>query len=470
MTNRTARTRLGDARTDEIQLNCGLPQGSPISPILFILYTEPILHIGDQKMKFSYADDVAILQSGQTLTECIGKLDRQAKILLDCGIQNAISFDHQKSELQHFTLAPKPKEYPGLLIGNTFLQANQVTRWLGVWLDRKLSFLTHTRNLTAKSMVVAAHLRRLNNTMKGSPPYLLRQAVTSCVLPVVLYGIESWWPGDYTLAWRRKKLQELKHRCGKQIELLSKAIHMSLRTILPIYRSTLLPILFREGGLPPTKIMLEEIRIRKALRIQNLDARHPMRKRAYSNATTRLTKTAHLLPISIDTELTNLDEESLNPPKIYKSTNHDVHVYSDGAILPDGRAGGAFVLFQAERKILTQSFSIGYKVEPIDTEIIAINYGIQKALQKASIHFATNIIVFTDNQTAANIVNGKSSPTSRKEVTEIRKSQKDWKSRSRLPHTQSGNIFACWIPGHANIRGNEEADRLAKQCAQSANG
>ncbi|POS81729.1 hypothetical protein EPUL_006590, partial [Erysiphe pulchra] len=128
-------------------------------------------------------------------------------------------------------------------------------------------------------MVVTAHLRRFNNTMKGSPPYLLRQAVTSCVLPVVLYGIEAWWPGDRNLAWRRKKLQELKHQCGKQIQLLSKAIHMSLRTILPIYRSTPLPILFREGGLPPTRIMLEEIRLRKALRIQNLDARHPMRKR-----------------------------------------------------------------------------------------------------------------------------------------------------------------------------------------------
>lgn len=243
---------------------------------------------------------------------------------------------------------------------------------------------------------------------------------------------------------------------------------MSLRTILPIYRTTPLPIIYREAGVPPVKIMLEEIRLRKALRIQSLDTSHPMRKRAYGNRTTRLTKTAQLLPISADAELANLDRESPNPPNIHNSTNHDVHVYSDGAILPDGRAGGAFVLFQAERKILTSSFSIGYKVEPIDTEIIAINNGIQKALQKASTQFATNIIVFTDNQTAANIVNGKTSLTSRKEIAEIRKSQQDWKSRSRLPHTQSGDIFACWIPGHANIRGNEEADRLAKQGAQSA--
>ncbi|KHJ33752.1 hypothetical protein EV44_g3523 [Erysiphe necator] len=147
--------------------------------------------------------------------------------------------------------------------------------------------------------------------------------------------------------------------------------------------------------------------------------------------------------------------------------NHDMHVYSDGAVTNEDKAGGAFVLYQAGRKVLAESFGINYGVEPIDAEIIAISHGIKTAVQKAPIRFATNIAVFTDNQTAANIVNGKNSLTSRKEILEIRKSQEEWKSRSRFPHIQPGNIFACWIPGHANTPGNEEADRLAKQGAQN---
>ncbi|KAF7557551.1 hypothetical protein G7Z17_g571 [Cylindrodendrum hubeiense] len=45
MTDRTARVHFQDAITLSSALECGLPQGSPVSPILFLLYTEPIYKI-----------------------------------------------------------------------------------------------------------------------------------------------------------------------------------------------------------------------------------------------------------------------------------------------------------------------------------------------------------------------------------------------------------------------------------------
>ncbi|KAM4056907.1 reverse transcriptase (RNA-dependent DNA polymerase) [Hirsutella rhossiliensis] len=59
MEQRSARIRLEDITTPTTPLTCGLPQGSPASPILFLLYTVPIYSIGEPNSRFGYADDVA---------------------------------------------------------------------------------------------------------------------------------------------------------------------------------------------------------------------------------------------------------------------------------------------------------------------------------------------------------------------------------------------------------------------------
>jgi hypothetical protein len=44
-------------------------QGSPVSPILFLLYIEPIYRLGNPQGRFGYADDTAILSIGDTVDE-----------------------------------------------------------------------------------------------------------------------------------------------------------------------------------------------------------------------------------------------------------------------------------------------------------------------------------------------------------------------------------------------------------------
>lgn len=342
MSNRTASIRFETATTPESPLACGLPQGSPASPILFMLYTEPILRQGDQKMKFSYADNVAILRVGRTLTECTEKLETEARLLLEWGENNAVSFDLKKSELQHFTTGHIGKKYTEIVLRNNPIPANQVTRRLGVLLDRKLTFLHHTRYWATKGEVVVAHLRRLNYTIKGSSPILIRQAVKSCVLPVALYGAEAWWPGNYTPSRKRKKLEEKKHRRGQHLNLISKAMNTGLRAIIPAYKTIPLSALHRKAGIPPAHILLSHLRLRKALRIQTLDLQHPMRKRALGKGTTRLTQTAHLLPVSVDADLIDCLVAAQNPPLASIDANLDVHLYTDGALIINGKAGGGY--------------------------------------------------------------------------------------------------------------------------------
>ncbi|CCU74408.1 reverse transcriptase [Blumeria hordei DH14] len=65
--NRAAKIRLDGSTGPEFDVSCGLPQGSPVSPILFILYLAPLLHMGSAKRRFGYADDIAFLHTSQLL-------------------------------------------------------------------------------------------------------------------------------------------------------------------------------------------------------------------------------------------------------------------------------------------------------------------------------------------------------------------------------------------------------------------
>ena len=53
-----------DVTTDPIPLSCRVPQGSPVSPILFMLYMEPLLRKGAPLIRFGYSDDIAFLKTG----------------------------------------------------------------------------------------------------------------------------------------------------------------------------------------------------------------------------------------------------------------------------------------------------------------------------------------------------------------------------------------------------------------------
>ncbi|KAJ3455637.1 hypothetical protein MRS44_017119 [Fusarium solani] len=69
MGGRSTRVRYQDTLTPSSPLQCGLPQGSPASPILFLLYTEPIYRLSNPQGRFGYADDTAILFIGDTVDE-----------------------------------------------------------------------------------------------------------------------------------------------------------------------------------------------------------------------------------------------------------------------------------------------------------------------------------------------------------------------------------------------------------------
>ncbi|XP_044715050.1 reverse transcriptase (RNA-dependent DNA polymerase) domain-containing protein [Hirsutella rhossiliensis] len=189
MEQRSARIRLEDITTPTTPLTCGLPQGSPASPILFLLYTVPIYSIGEPNSRFGYADDVATLIRGRSY--------------------------------RRRPPGPRaPRKEP-----------QQDLRWLGVWYDRKLSFRTHVEKWAAKAMTAAGFLQNLSNTRRGILP-----VDTACGHglrpPILLYGAHVWYPGALRPVWGTARLVPsrityLKNRIQLTLNVAMRAIARS---------------------------------------------------------------------------------------------------------------------------------------------------------------------------------------------------------------------------------------------------
>ena len=83
-----------------IKVLIGLPQGSPASPILFLLYVVEIL--ANKGYQLSYINDFQITISSTSVFKNYKTLEEILKLLFNQTQDKGIEFDSDKTELIHF--------------------------------------------------------------------------------------------------------------------------------------------------------------------------------------------------------------------------------------------------------------------------------------------------------------------------------------------------------------------------------
>lgn len=491
LTGRSAAVRLDGVTGPKAPLTGSLPQGSPVSPILFMLYMQPLFTMkpaAGALRRRGYADDGRITASSPSLEQNCQILEQELKDVMEWCHLEQVPLDLTKSELMHFSRkrdsSNPPVPFPqGAGAGEeTHLHpvpANSTIRWLGIHFDRALSFRQHVEKMAAKGRKVACALRMLGGTKRGAPAALLRKATLACVVPVLTYAAEAWWPPPNTATRRVRSL-------AAKLETVQ---NIALRATLPVYRTTPTPLLQLGAGIPPITVTLDSISRRAAARLARLDPAHPvhirtnqLRKAARQMTSLGLLAVLPPSPIAPDNPLARPPWH--RPPvrdaapakgeststrvaafQAWQTTTgpRSLWLYTDGSKLQDRRAGAGWVLYCAGRRLTAGHVPLGPHYEIYDAEAEALRRGLHAAVSHSLAPLMDALWACLDNQAVVNSIYSLPTGTSASILQECQELLTRWETRPQhFTALKSGGAGVIWVPSHAGLTGNEEADREAK--------
>ncbi|KAF7569241.1 hypothetical protein PtrM4_116560 [Pyrenophora tritici-repentis] len=152
--NRSLRLSFDNKTQEFSEIIAGIPQGSPVSPIFFLIYTRD-LFLGLQSFNLSYIDDLSLSTSSTSLKKNVKILEQQVRLLSHQGKNLAIMFDIAKTELIHFTAKKERKERSLQLPDNTIVEPKDTIKWLGIYIDNRLSFKEHIATRSKEEEAIA---------------------------------------------------------------------------------------------------------------------------------------------------------------------------------------------------------------------------------------------------------------------------------------------------------------------------
>jgi hypothetical protein len=265
-----------DGRTDQqLPITTGIPQGSPASPILFLLYLHPLFDtLCDSHLGLwcpSYIDDLALVVHGRSREDNMRSLEAAAATAFRWAEESAVAFDDAKSELLHFhwerqdvvSEATKVRLPNGTVVGPGMRGGRQdVVRCISMYLDRKHTFSQHVHTSVAAAQGAFLALCRLARYETGFSPAATHQLHQACITSRSDFGAEIWWN-------RQKNLEQM----------LQQQQNRALRWILNTFTSTPIITLHNEAAMQLVSVYLDQKHRNYALRLLSLPPNHPVAQR-----------------------------------------------------------------------------------------------------------------------------------------------------------------------------------------------
>ncbi|XP_076047430.1 uncharacterized protein LOC143028964 [Oratosquilla oratoria] len=474
ISDRTLKVKIGGAYSSPKPQEQGVPQGSVISPTLFLVSINGIVQAvaeADTSLQCSlFADDFLLYFSSINLFTAITRTQSGVNAATSWASRRGCRFSSSKTVAMHFCKSqqrPRQKVPPHIILGGIPIPYEQSTKFLGVIFDQNLTWNNHILNLRQSSLSALNILKTVSGRDWGADQPSLLRLYHALIRSRLDYACQIYSSASAT-----------------SLRSLDTVHHQALRLCTGAYRTSPVESLYVLSGDLPLSNRREQLllsfyfKCKSFRKIPSFDVVNNVRLRDTYNTKRSASVPAHIRALRL------LEEGNDCPLKVSESRNFDtppwckpipefcpmeqsksghlpyivaasfeehkeshadsIAVYTDGSKSPAGVGCAA----------VTSSQTFTAKLPFTSSVFTAELYAILLALK----HFILNsdfndFTIYSDSQSS--ILALTNFIPSHPVISEIQ----EWLTRTAA---REKTVRFCWSPGHVGIIGNEKADRAAK--------
>jgi hypothetical protein len=193
ITNRKQYVEFEGTCSSSLYLTTGVPQGSILGPLLFLIYMNDISHACSSIDCILYADDTTLSSTLKTVNNSIriseSEINKELSNVSDWLKLNKLSVNASKTKCMIFHSIQRATVNPNIILDNTPVEIVDHFNFLGIVIDKHMNFKAHVDKICIKISRAIGVMNKLKNFL---PESILLTLYNSLVLPHLNYGILAW--------------------------------------------------------------------------------------------------------------------------------------------------------------------------------------------------------------------------------------------------------------------------------------
>lgn len=178
LSNRLQFVQVGDAKSTKLPVKCGVPQGSVLGPLLFLIYINDVKNISFNGKLFMYADDLCLVYRYNYSQVLKTNIEYDAAILTEFSEINKLKINPAKTTFVRF----KPyhcgnDEKMEIYIEGIPVAESDMVKYLGIVLNHNMLWDEHIESLKSKISSAIGVLYKFRNKFNISTKLLIYQSL-----------------------------------------------------------------------------------------------------------------------------------------------------------------------------------------------------------------------------------------------------------------------------------------------------